>query len=297
MSASQALSHPWLSSHPSHPSPTNADLSSVIAELRRYNATRKFRKAVLGVLAANRIRSLLRSHHRQHKQQTVVALIMVDLQFDFCDPRGSLYVPGSEEIPRSLRELIRALSARWPKGKFHRFYTMDSHPPNHVSFAANNENAKLFTLHTLRDGTQQMMWPVHCVQRTPGWELYDPLPADKSSVMIPKGTKPHVDSYSGFGSEDGRAEVTELGERLRGAGVTHVVVCGVAYDYCVAFTAKDAARRGYKTCVVKGVTRSVAGESEAWEEGRMREEGVVVVGGVEDAVAFTEGRWEERVGR
>ena len=218
-----------------------------------------------------------------------VGLIVVDVQHDFCDPQGSLYVQGAEAIGSDLEALRGVLYSQWQRQDVREFFTMDSHPPDHVSFAKNHKGAAEFTEVTLGDGTQQMLWPVHCVKETPGWEVYKGVgEQDRSSVVfVNKGTKTNVDSYSGFGSQDGTSEVTELLARLRQERVTHVVVCGVAFDYCVSYTAKDAAKHGFATCVVRSATRGVAGDSMALEEGLMREAGVVIVDDPAQVIGFT----------
>jgi len=162
------------------------------------------------------------------------ALILVDLQNDFL-PGGALGVPGGDEvIPLANRlmddfEIIVA--------------TQDWHPPDHGSFAANHPGRQVFESIDLH-GLPQTLWPVHCVQGTPGAEFAPGLDAGRITRVFRKGTRPEVDSYSGL-FDNGRRHSTGLAEWLREQGVTRVTVCGIATDYCVKFTALDAVAEGF----------------------------------------------------
>jgi len=218
---------------------------------------------------------------------SIPALIIVDVQTDFCDKNGSLYVNDADTVVPDVEALRDALRTCWGD-KLWSYFTMDTHPPNHVSFAVNNPGSTLFKDFKLPGGTNQMMWPEHCIVGSPGWQLYPPLTMGVGSVMIMKGLKTHVDSYSGFGSVDGVSEMTPLLKSLQAVGITHVVVCGVAFDYCVAATAKDAVKHGFKTCVARQATRGVANDSSAKELALMEQAGVKILDTVQDAVAFTQ---------
>lgn len=165
-----------------------------------------------------------------------VALVVVDLQNDFADPRGSLYVAGAESVVGAVGELVdRALAAGSPV-----LYTQDWHPPHTPHFAP--------------DGG---IWPVHCVAGTWGAELVPSLAV--VGPVVRKGTGGE-DGYSGFSVRDvstGEVVATELDRLLREAGVEAVVVCGLALDYCVKETALDAARLGYRVAVPLHATRAV----------------------------------------
>ena len=198
------------------------------------------------------------------------ALIIVDVQRDFC-AGGALAVPdGDAVVPiiNRLRETLKpALVA----------LTVDWHPADHTSFAANNPGQELFQKRA--DG--QMMWPVHCVQNTVGARFHERLLVVPGDQCFFKGTQKDVDSYSGFGSEprkDGsRAEQTALGRALLDAGITDVVVVGLAFDYCVAATAKDAAFLGFRTSIIQEATRAVAESSAADAEADLIAAGVTIV--------------------
>lgn len=195
------------------------------------------------------------------------ALILVDLQNDFC-PGGALEVArGDETIGVANRvaphfELVVA--------------TQDWHPADHGSFAANHEGAAPYEVIEL-DGLSQVLWPVHCVQDSPGAAFHAGLTARVAKVF-PKGTDPAVDSYSGFW-DNGRRKETGLAAWLRSQGVKSVYVMGLATDYCVKLTALDALAEGFTTYLIEDGCRAVElapGDGErAIDE--LRSAGVVVV--------------------
>ena len=173
------------------------------------------------------------------------ALIIVDPQIDFCSQAGALYVPFGEEVIfeiNTLREHPFDLC----------FISRDAHPPNHISFVDNNPGSTLFEEFEI-NGVKQMMWPRHCVQGSIGACISPHLHTLESDIIIEKGKLSSVDSYSAFGSADG-TEKTELLKLLRDANITHVIVVGLAFDYCVSFTAKDSAKYGFKTSVIASAT-------------------------------------------
>jgi nicotinamidase/pyrazinamidase len=152
------------------------------------------------------------------------ALIIVDVQNDFC-PGGALAVPyGDEVIP----VINRLLEHRWLS-----VATMDWHPAEHGSFES-------------RGGP----WPPHCVQQTAGAELHSELDAPKVQLVITKGSHPDQEAYSGFHG-------TNLAKILRDKGVRRVVVCGIATDYCVRATAHDALHEGFEVLVLEDAIRGV----------------------------------------
>jgi nicotinamidase/pyrazinamidase len=166
------------------------------------------------------------------------ALVVVDVQVDFADPTGSLYVPGGEEVvPLVNAEVDAAVAAGAPV-----VLTQDWHPPHTPHFAADG-------------GT----WPVHCVAGTPGAELDPALRVPEGALRVRKGTGSE-DGYSGFSEVDlasGVTETTVLGSLLEAAGVRRLVVVGLAGDYCVRATALDGARLGYAVTVPLAATRFV----------------------------------------
>jgi len=174
------------------------------------------------------------------------ALILVDIQNDFL-PGGALPVPdGDKVIP-----LINRLQAAFPLV----VATQDWHPANHGSFTANHPGKKVLEQIDL-NGLRQTLWPVHCVQGTAGAELAPDLQRARIAKIFPKGTDAGIDSYSGF-FDNGHRRGTGLGEWLRAHGATEVFVCGLATDYCVKFTALDAAQLGFKTSFIADASRGV----------------------------------------
>jgi nicotinamidase/pyrazinamidase len=217
---------------------------------------------------------------------TGIALINVDSQVDFGTQDGSLYVPHGEEVVEEINKLRIALENTGYLSSV--VLTQDSHPADHISFQVNNHGSKLFEEHVLSSGVKQMMWPVHCQIGTPGHEFLTGLLIEPDDFVVQKGTKREIDSYSGFGSEDGIQEITPLDAHLKSLGINCVVIGGLAFDYCVSATAKDAAKLGYYTVVVRSATRGISVESCDREERLMCAAGVIVVEDVEEAVKLLE---------
>jgi nicotinamidase/pyrazinamidase len=166
------------------------------------------------------------------------ALIVVDVQNDFADPKGGLSVAGAPAVIPTINGEIQ--SARNNGGLV--VYTLDWHPPS--------------TPHFAKDGG---IWPVHCVAGTWGAELYPELDVPADPVTIKKGTNGE-DGYSGFTTRDpvtGKTAPTELEQLLRDRGIERVVICGLATDYCVNATALDAIRLGFETQVLTDACRPV----------------------------------------
>jgi len=196
------------------------------------------------------------------------ALILVDIQNDFL-PGGALAVPeGDAVIPVANR-----LQAAFPLV----VATQDWHPANHGSFAANYPGRQPYERIEL-NGLPQTLWPVHCVQGTPGAELAAGLQRERIARIFRKGTDAGIDSYSGL-FDNGHRKSTGLGEWLKTSGVTEVFVCGLATDYCVKYTALDAVQMGFKTFLVEDASRGVNLQSndvrKAIEE--MKQAGVATV--------------------
>ena len=174
------------------------------------------------------------------------ALILIDLQTDFL-PGGALAVPeGDLIIP-----LLHSVLPRYPLV----CATQDWHPAYHGSFAANHPGhaaGEVIDLH----GLPQILWPTHCVQHTPGAALAPALHLPAHTHIFQKGTDPTIDSYSGF-FDNGHRRATGLGDFLHAQGVTHLVLAGLATDYCVKFTALDARRLGFETTLLTDACRGV----------------------------------------
>jgi nicotinamidase/pyrazinamidase len=194
------------------------------------------------------------------------ALIVVDLQNDFL-PGGALAVAGGDAIIPALNGLI----ARAPCVVM----TQDWHPGEHISFAANHPGHALFENIPVSYGSQ-VLWPAHCVQGTQGAEISPLVHIEKACAIVRKGARPDVDSYSGFVDAD-RKTRSGLAGLLRERGVTRVFVCGLATDFCVSWTALDAAAEGFETFVVTDASRaidvngSLAAAKDAWKSAGVKE--------------------------
>jgi nicotinamidase/pyrazinamidase len=178
------------------------------------------------------------------------ALIVVDFQNDFCDG-GSLEVKGALSLIPKINNLISS------KAFEVLIFTKCWHPSDHVSFAVNNEGRSLFESFTSEQTGQCLtMWPAHCVQNTAGAEFPEGLLVPASAVIVNKGTNSLYDSYSGFGYKD--VEPPVLLETLQKHGVKYCAVVGLAYDYCVVETAKDAVRLGFQTAILEDLTLGIS---------------------------------------
>lgn len=174
------------------------------------------------------------------------ALILVDLQYDFC-PGGALAVAhGDETIPVANRLLPNFDTV---------VATQDWHPKDHGSFAANHPGKQPYEMIELH-GLPQVLWPPHCVQGTRGAELHADLDRAKITEVFHKGTDPSVDSYSGF-YDNGKRNATGLGDWLKARGIDQLYVMGLATDYCVKFTALDARALGFDVSLVQDGCRGV----------------------------------------
>lgn len=174
------------------------------------------------------------------------ALIVVDIQNDFIKG-GALAVPEGEKVIPLINVIME---------KFDLIVaTQDWHPANHKSFAVNHPGKNVGDVIDL-NGLPQVLWPVHCVQNTPGAELVKTLNLSKITKVFVKGTDPEIDSYSGF-YDNGHRKSTGLGEYLKEKGVKEVYVCGLATDYCVKHTVLDALSLGFYTYLIRAASRAV----------------------------------------
>lgn len=174
------------------------------------------------------------------------ALLVVDLQNDFM-PFGALPVAGGDEVV----PVANALMSRFDFV----VATQDWHPADHGSFASNHPGKAPGEMIEL-GGEPQVLWPGHCVQGTPGASFHPALDVARITHVVHKGTDPGVDSYSAF-FDNHHARATDLERLLRAAGITQVVVLGLATDYCVKFTALDGRALGFEVTVVEDACRAV----------------------------------------
>lgn len=194
------------------------------------------------------------------------ALIVIDVQNDFC-PGGALAVPGGDEIVPLVNRLIGSFE--------HVILTQDWHPRGHSSFASSHDGKAPFGSIDMPYGAQTL-WPDHCVQGTPGAAFHRDLVWTKAELVIRKGFRVGIDSYSAFYEND-RKTPTGLAGYLRERGLSRLTLAGLATDFCVAYSALDAARLGFDTTVVMDACRAIDLDgSLAAAEAQMRKAGVVL---------------------
>lgn len=174
------------------------------------------------------------------------ALLMIDVQYDFC-PGGALEVKQGDQV---ILELNRWRS-RFPLV----VQSQDWHPANHGSFAVNHPGKKIGQTIDLH-GLQQILWPAHCVQGSPGAEFHRDLDRFESDLVFRKGTNPEIDSYSAF-YDNAHRQSTGLADFLREKKVSEIFLGGLATDYCVLFSVLDALQEGWKVSVIEAACRGV----------------------------------------
>ncbi|GHG14019.1 bifunctional nicotinamidase/pyrazinamidase [Paracoccus aerius] len=174
------------------------------------------------------------------------ALIVIDMQTDFC-PGGALAVAGGDDIVTPINALMRDFGAV--------VLTQDWHPADHASFASNHPGTAPFSLTQMPYGPQ-VLWPDHCVIDTPGADFHPGLDLSRADLVIRKGFRPGIDSYSAFFEND-RATPTGLAGYLRDRGLSDLTFVGLAHDFCVAWSAIDAARLGFTATVIEAATRAI----------------------------------------
>jgi nicotinamidase/pyrazinamidase len=174
------------------------------------------------------------------------ALLVIDLQPDFCSG-GALAVPHGEAIIPLVNQLAQKFETV--------ILTQDWHPKDHISFAANHPGSTPFEITKLPYG-DQVLWPTHCVMATPGAALHPDLDIPNAALILRKGSHKNVDSYSAFLEAD-RTTQTGLAGYLRSRGIEHVYLCGLATDFCVAFSAEDAAQAGFTATIIEDACRAI----------------------------------------
>ena len=174
------------------------------------------------------------------------ALIVIDVQNDFC-PGGALAVTGGDEIVPLVSRLILASP--------HVILTQDWHPAGHASFASSHAGKAPFGSVDLAYGAQTL-WPDHCVQGTKGAEFHPGLAWTRTELVLRKGFRPGIDSYSAFFEND-HATPTGLAGYLRERGLAHLTLVGLATDFCVAYSALDARRLGFETRIILDACRAI----------------------------------------
>jgi nicotinamidase/pyrazinamidase len=194
------------------------------------------------------------------------ALIVIDIQNDFC-PGGALAVAGGDEIVTPVNAMMAKYAAV--------ILTQDWHPAAHASFAASHPGAEPFSQTQMPYGPQTL-WPVHCVQGTEGAAFHPALNTDRADLILRKGFRAGIDSYSAFFEND-RTTTTGLEGYLRARGFEALTFVGLATDYCVAWSALDAARLGFRARVIEGACRAIdLGGSLATARAQMLDAGVTL---------------------
>ena len=186
------------------------------------------------------------------------ALVVVDVQNDFC-PGGALEVPDGDAVVA----VINAIAPRFPA----LVLTQDWHPPGHLSFASSHVGKAPFETTVLPYG-EQVLWPDHCVQGTHGAAFHRDLDTDGADLVLRKGFRRAIDSYSAFYEND-RSTPTGLAGYLRSRGVSRLLFAGLATDFCVAYSAIDGAREGFEVAVIEDACRGIDLEGSldaAWEQ-------------------------------
>ena len=194
-------------------------------------------------------------------------LLVVDVQNDFC-PGGALAVPGGDEIVPTVNRLARDFT--------HVVLTQDWHPPGHSSFASAHLGSQPFATIRMPYG-EQILWPDHCVQGTPGAVFHAGLDTPHAELVLRKGYNPQIDSYSAFREND-RTTATGLAAYLRERGFGRITLCGLAIDFCVLYSALDAIAAGFQAKVVLDACRGIDVEgSLARSLDEMRQAGVMLI--------------------
>jgi nicotinamidase/pyrazinamidase len=191
-------------------------------------------------------------------------LLVIDVQNDFC-PGGALAVPLGDEVIAPIHRIAPRFE--------HIVLTQDWHPSNHFSFAASHPGKEPYDSIEVNYGTQTF-WPPHCVQGTRGAEFHPALELTQAELILRKGFRPQIDSYSAFFEND-RTTPTGLAGYLKERGLTRVFLAGLAYDYCVGYSALDARRLGLPAFVLRDACRAIdLNGSVAAIEGEFAKEGV-----------------------
>jgi nicotinamidase/pyrazinamidase len=173
-------------------------------------------------------------------------LLVIDVQNDFCSGGALAVADGDAVVP-----VVNRLAARFD----HVVLTQDWHPAGHSSFATSHPGAAPFSTATMPYG-QQTLWPDHCIQGTTGAAFHPQLATDEAELVIRKGFRAAIDSYSAFFEND-RTTPTGLAGYLHDRGLTRIVMAGLATDYCVHYSALDARRLGFETAVVLSGCRAI----------------------------------------
>lgn len=174
------------------------------------------------------------------------ALIVIDVQNDFCTG-GALEVPNGEEVIEPISKILPRFQTV--------VFTQDWHPKDHSSFASQYNDKEIYETVDLDYGTQ-VLWPDHCVAGTDGANFTNGIDVDTAQLIIRKGFRSHIDSYSAFYENDQKT-TTGLDGYLKSRNIKHVYLCGLATDFCVYFSAVDAVKCGFKVSLIEEGCRGI----------------------------------------
>lgn len=200
------------------------------------------------------------------RQANHKALIMIDIQNDFC-PGGALAVPAGDEIVKGVNQIQDDFCVR--------ILTQDWHPQGHSSFASSHSDQEAYGLVNMPYG-EQVLWPDHCVIGTKGADFHPDLETDKADLILRKGFRADIDSYSAFFENDHRTP-TGLEGYLRERGVVSITMVGLATDFCVLYSAMDAAKLGFVVNVDLAHCRAINLDHSLDKAlGQMKEQGIIL---------------------
>ena len=199
-----------------------------------------------------------------------IGIIVVDVQADFTELKsGSLAIPGTDA---QYIDAVQRSTQQFLKQGFRIYFTQDWHPADHMSFYTNHPGTEPSQIIEI-GGRPQVMWPPHCVQRTPGAEII--VTVDASAKIVRKGMDSRYDSYSGFADDGGHK--TEMDDLLRRDSIQKLIIYGLAADYCVKATVLDAFERGYQVEVALDLCRGVSPETTESAIQEMKASGAIIL--------------------
>lgn len=220
----------------------------IFAECLDYKATLTFveRAAALPFSAGDFRRHLFSNRKGQREIRAMNVLIIVDIQNDFC-AGGALAVPQANDVIPVVNRLARRFA--------NVVLTQDWHPPDHLSFASAHRGRRPYETVELDYGPQ-ILWPDHCVQGSHGAEFHQDLEVPHAALILRKGFRREIDSYSAFYENDRRTP-TGLTGYLRERGLNHIFLAGLAFDFCVRYSAEDARAEGFDVTVIEEACRGI----------------------------------------
>ncbi|SFL13479.1 nicotinamidase [Halanaerobium salsuginis] len=195
------------------------------------------------------------------------ALLVIDVQNDFYES-GQLPIPEASLINQPINQLLNSMEYELIVA------SQDWHPADHLSFATNHQNKKSFVTYDNQPGIGPLLWPVHCVQKTQGAKFNPEINTEKFDYILRKGKLKTVDSYSAFADNDGSN--LGLAGLLNSLKVDEIDICGLAFDYCVKYTALDGIKNNFKVNIIGNATKAVAPEQETQLKDELKKAGIII---------------------